>query len=515
MTTFNFGGYGDLAQSTVGVLSTTNFQGVARFISSVLWGGTYLDFNVNGGDVGMELVHSQEGSQAGRIVNGGVFHLINYSAGIGGTQIYNVLLGENAGIPGKTNEFIGCFAYNGCSFINAATNPNPEAVWNDYALSGYSLLNPNLPAIYGQYPNNSSLFEYTNVLAFNVTAPEGAAASNIVLYLNGVVVTNLTITGSSNSWFISYPFLAVNAFYTAVIKVTDADGQTIFTTNSFDTFNPSAYTFEAEDWDYTASGTSGLFIDNPQTNAYAGLSSTAGIDFTNSVLGQGNSSYRPQGLETENAGDVSRPAYVDSGDADYDIGFNNGGSGNWGNYTRHYPAGNYYIYMRAASPNGNPVTANSASLAQVTSGFGTLSQTTTNLGTFSVQNTGGWQTYSWVPLENTQGNMVQITNSGSAKTFRMTTQNGGYNVNFYALVPASIIANLVSLVASVQNGNVAVSFPTQVGFNYQIEYKNNLTDANWIPTGALIPGNNSAQTVNEPPGNGGFYRVEVQPNPTY
>jgi len=515
MTTFNFGGYGDLAQSTVGVLSTTNFQGVARFISSVLWGGTYLDFNVNGGDVGTELVHSQEGSQAGSIVNGGVFHLINYSAGIGGTQIYNVLLGENAGIPGKTNEFIGCFAYNGCSYINAATNPNPEAVWNDYALSGYSLLNPNLPAIYGQYPNNSSLFEYTNVLTFNVTAPEGTAASNIVLYLNGVVATNLTITRSSNSWFISYPFLAVDAFYTAIIKVTDDDGQTIFATNSFDTFNPSGYTFEAEDWDYTANGTSGLFIDNPQTDAYTGLGSTAGIDFTNSILGQGNSNYRPQGLETENAGDVPRPAYTDSGDADFDIGFNNGGGGNWGNYTRHYPAGSYYLYMRAASPNGNPITANSAVLSQVTGGFGTLSQTTTNLGTFSVPNTGGWQTYTWVPLENTQGNMVQITNSGSAKTFRVTTQNGGYNVNFYALVPASITANPVSLVASVQNDSVTVSFSTQVGFSYQIEYKNNLTDANWIPLGALIPGNDTAQEVNEPLANNGFYRVEVQPNPTY
>jgi autotransporter-associated beta strand protein len=515
MTTFNFGNYGDLAQSTVGVLSTTNFQGVARFISSVLWGGTYLDFNVGGGDVGMEMVHSDEGSQAGSVVHGGVFHLINYSAGIGGTQTYNVLLGGNAGLPGKTNEFIACFAYNGCSYINAATNPNPENVWNDYALSGYSLLNPNLPGVYGQYPNNSGLFEYTNVLAFGVAAPEGAAASNIVLYLNGVVVTNLAFSGSSNSWFVSYPFLAVNAFYSVVIKVTDTDGDTFFYTNSFDTFNPATYTFEAEDWDATVSGTSGIFIDNPQTNAYADLGSTGGIDLTNSILGQGNSSYRPQGLETEDAGDVPRPAYMGTGYVDYDVGFNSGGSGNWGNYTRHYPAGIYYIYMRAASPNGDAVTADSASLSQVVSGFGTSSQTTANSGTFSIPNTGGWQNYTWVPLENAQGSMVQITNSGSVKTLRITTVNGGYNANFYALVPVSISPNPASLAVALEHGGVVVSFPTQVGFSYQMEYKSTLTAANWAPVGTLVPGNNLVQAVNEPLGSSGFYRVEIQPNKSY
>ena len=75
MTTFNFGNDSDLAQATVAVLSTTNFQGTARFTSSVLWGGTYLDFVVNGGDVGFEMAHMDSHSFIGSIVNGGVFHL--------------------------------------------------------------------------------------------------------------------------------------------------------------------------------------------------------------------------------------------------------------------------------------------------------------------------------------------------------------------------------------------------------------------------------------------------------
>jgi hypothetical protein len=170
--------------------------------------------------------------------------------------------------------------------------------------------------------------------------------------------------------------------------------------------------------------------------------------------------------------------------------------------------------MRAASPNGNPITVNSAAMSQVIGGFGTSSQTTTNLGTFSIPNTGGWQNYTWVPLENSQGGLIQITNTASAKTFRVTTDNGGYNANFYALVPVSIASAPVSLAVSTTNNGVAISFPTQVGFNYQMEYNNNLVTVNWTPTGGLIPGNNGVKTIREPmAGGAGYYRVAVQPNP--
>jgi hypothetical protein len=88
-------------------------------------------------------------------------------------------------------------------------------------------------------------------------------------------------------------------------------------------------------------------------------------------------------------------------------------------------------------------------------------------------------------------------------------------VNFYALVPASISANPISPAVSAQYGGVMISFPTQMGFNYQAEYKNNLTDANWIPLGTLIPGNNAVQTVSEASGSDKFSRVEVLLNPAY
>ena len=112
MTTFNFGGYADQAQSTVAVLSTTNFQGTARFTSSVLWGGTCADFNVNGGDVGFDMVHMDSHSFIGSVVNGGAFHLVNNSAYISYSGASNfppwftsLTFGVGAGIAGKADEF--------------------------------------------------------------------------------------------------------------------------------------------------------------------------------------------------------------------------------------------------------------------------------------------------------------------------------------------------------------------------------------------------------------------------
>jgi len=511
MTTFNFGDYPDQAQSTVAVLSTTNFQGTARFFSSVLWGGTYLDFVVNGGDVGFDMAHMDTHSFIGSLCNGGAFHLINNSAyisynGISNFPPYNVTFSAGSGITGITNEFLGNFAYNGCSLINFSTNSSVNT-WNDYALSSYSVLNPNLPVIYGVSPGGSSLFQYTNALNFSAISPAGIATSNIIVTINGVNVTNLIFTGSATGWNVSYAGLTFNGFYTITITVKDNAGNIVSSGGSFDTFNPSTYTFEAEDFDYTSNGVSGLFIDDPQTDAYFNLGSVGGIDFSNSILGQGTATYRPQGLETEGGGDLVRPAYA-TGQIDYDVGFNNGGTGNWGNYTRTYPAGIYNIYMRAASPNGSPLTTDSASLSVVTSGRGTLNQAVTKLGTFSVPNSGGWQTYTWVPLKDVHGNYLQITNNGTIKTLRATTDNGGYNVNFYALVPAG---NIFDLTALVSGSSVQLLFPTQTGLTYQVQYKNNLTDSSWTVLSTSVTGNGLMQTISDPAsGSGRFYRVFVQ-----
>lgn len=304
------------------------------------------------------------------------------------------------------------------------------------------------PTIFDIYPNGTRQFQSSATLTFSIASSVGVAPSSIVVQLTATTLpgqaaieslssaNGLVVTGSANNCNVSAPLMS-NMVYTVVIQATDANENTTTTNIIFDTIAP-AYTFEAEDYDYN----SGNFINNPQTNKYAGLNATYGVDAQNSDFGAGNNAYRPSGLNTEVNGDVPRLPYS-TGLPDYDVGWNNGGSGNWGNYTRAFPAGIYNVYMRGANPNG--YTADSASMYLVTTGRGTSSQTTEILGTFSVPDTGSWQVYTWIPLLDTNENLASFT-GGSTETLRVSTDNGNYNANFYLLMPADtnrpVIGNL-------------------------------------------------------------------------
>ncbi|MGH7976931.1 MAG: hypothetical protein ACREC8_09745, partial [Limisphaerales bacterium] len=297
------------------------------------------------------------------------------------------------------------------------------------------------PAITSLYPNGAYQFQASNTLFF--TATSSADITNVSVTLTATtlqgqegfpqVLTSaegLTINGTATSENVS-AILTSNMLYTAAIQVTDANGDSTSTNFSFDTISP-AYTWEAEDWDYTSNGISGLFIDNPQTNAYAGLASTAGIDFNSDNSGQGSALYRPQGLETEDANDTPRLAYIGTTNVDYDVGYNNGG--NWANYTRHYRAGTYNLYLRGSDGNSSQ---NDAASLTVVSGTATLSGAGSGSDSYQFSVPGkGWTTYSWCPLIDTNsGQLAQITFDGSQSMLRVTIDGGNCNENLYMLVP--------------------------------------------------------------------------------
>jgi len=71
------------------------------------------------------------------------------------------------------------------------------------------------------------------------------------------------------------------------------------------------------------------------------------------------------------AGDVARLTHA--GYPDYDLG--NTAGGNWGNYTRTYPAGIYNIFVRVARGNGGGVT-DAGKVSVVTSDITQSGQTT-------------------------------------------------------------------------------------------------------------------------------------------
>jgi hyaluronate lyase len=362
--------------------------------------------------------------------------------------------------------------------------------------ASFSYSNAVLPVISGVYPNGATLLQSTNTLAFNLSSGAGISTSNIIVTLNGSIVTNLAFNGSSTNWNVTYPHLQPNKVYALVITATDASGNVTSTTESFDTFSAGCYTWEAEDFDYKG----GDFIDNPQIDAYSGLSADVNID-THQVNFGGVDLYRPDGMDTEVNGDAARLQYEGTGYSDYSIGYFSAGS--WANYTRHFPAGNYNVYARLASGGG----ATTCTLSQVVHGWGTTGQITNYLGVFSVANT-GWESYNYIPLEDNFGNLVTVALNGSTNTLQLgrpAAATSDCNANFLMLAPVFAAS------ASIIGANTAISFPTQSGFNYQVQYKSSLTDAAWIPLGNEIPGNDAAQTFNDSTATATrFYRVQIQ-----
>ncbi|HXB60272.1 MAG TPA: hypothetical protein VNU95_11930 [Candidatus Acidoferrales bacterium] len=334
------------------------------------------------------------------------------------------------------------------------------------------------PVIANVFPNGSYQFQSTNELTFLATSSAGIAnvavtlTPTTLLGVQGFAQTltsgsGLTVSGTANSQTVTAP-LTTNVLYTVKIVVTDINSTSTTNNETFDTIFP-AYTWEAVDWDYISNGVDGLFIDNPQVNQYAGRASTDGVDFHSTNPGSGNSNYRPQGLETEGAGDVPRLQYVGTTNINYDVGYNNGG--NWANFTRHYPSGQYNVFIRASDGNGPQ--ANAGDVAVVA---GTASFNVPGTNYFSVKST-GWQTYGWYPMINNTSNqpaVLTIPNDGTASTLRMTIDGGNCNENYLLLMPINTNAPVPG------EGFITNAFPNGA---YQFQQSNSFNCSVMSPNG--------------------------------
>jgi hypothetical protein len=360
------------------------------------------------------------------------------------------------------------------------------------------------PFVDGFQPDGSAIFQPSNSLSFVAHSQPGTATGNINLKLNGADVSSgLSFSGNANLRTVTYP-IKPNAFYTAIVTVTDVNG-VVKTTNSFATFSSTNYQFEAEDYDHDSGGFSDVL-----DNSYSNVGSVAGIDNVQADLGANPFNYRLSAApnyapSTTTSGDSARDQLVNAGRTDYNIGFF--GRGSWANYTRHYPAGTYNIIGRFAE--GNNATEDTMSV--LTSGYGTTTQTTNFLGTFPIA-AKGWSTWQWAPLTDAQGNAVKVTLDGSRTTLQLegTPINGHdeANVNFFMLVA---VTPSPKLTAAMSGGNIQISFPTQSGYSYQLQYKNNLTDPNWTSVGSPVSGDGTVKSVSDAATlSNRFYHVQIQ-----
>ena len=356
------------------------------------------------------------------------------------------------------------------------------------------------PLLSSVYPTGTHPFEYTNTFSFSVTAfGSGFPANGIGLNLDGNdVSSNLVITGSASAKNVVFPGLLPNAIHVAIIAVTNSLGHSILVTNRFDTFNEANYMVEGEDFDYGG----GQYISASDwfPDAYydfLGLyPAVTNIDFQHISLDGEVFLYRAVGIPQDNLGlhDWLRTSFY--GSQDFVLVFFAGTD--WANYTREYPTGSFYVYIRSSGD--GPF---SMYLDQVVSGAGTVNQVTKRLGHF-----GGFGrspvyiTYDWVPLTDNGLAAPAIVKLNGLTTLRLTT-NGNCNPNYFMFVPASGI----SLKATPSAGSNVLSFPSQTGVNYRVFYRTNLTTGNWnILTN--VPGNGGVKSVSVPStGTSRFYKV--------
>src|SRR6266404_3613694 len=302
------------------------------------------------------------------------------------------------------------------------------------------------------YPNGTNVFQVTNTLSFSASSANGINPSGLHLTLNGADVSGSLVVGAtSTSRTATYSGLETNKIYSGSVTVADSAGfASTAALTTFDTFSPANYTWESEDYDYGG----GLFLDNPQTNAYLNLPGITNVDYIDANVNAVNP-YRGDDMSTGTAGDGVRDAYNGTGFTDYTLGFFSSGSAV--NYTRHYPAGLYNIYVRGA--NGGGTAAGNFSI--LTNGWGTTTPSGTNLGTVTVPNTGGWGTYAWTPVRDTAGNLVKFNPTGTTNTVRLTSA-GDVNYNCFLLTLAN--TNLPILSGLYPDGTVQFQPTNKLAF---------------------------------------------------
>jgi hypothetical protein len=351
-----------------------------------------------------------------------------------------------------------------------------------------------LPQLSNVYPTGTHPFEYTNTFSFTVTAFGSSFPTNgIRLALDGNdVSSNLGITGSASTKNVVYPTLLPNAIHVAIIAVTNVLGHGIRVTNHFDTFSEANYMVEAEDFDYDGR----QYLDDAMPDSYYGFGATTNIDFQHITLTDESFNYRSDGIPEDYLAqhDWLRSNFVYWGGIDYVLTYFAGTD--WASYTRTYPAGSFYAYLRSSGD--GPF---SIYLDQVVSGAGTVNQVTRRLGRF-----GGlgkdYITFDWVPLTDEGLAAPAVVKLNGLTTLRLTT-SGNCNPNYFMLVPATGI----TLRATASAGNTVLSFPSQAGVNYRVFYRTNLTAGNWTLLSA-VPGNGAVKSVSEPAtGISRFYKV--------
>ncbi len=212
--------YDDLTNTTVGISSTSDFQGRAHFFNTSLFARPDWDFIIGGGDIGFDLIHMFDHSINGGWVGGGTLHLVNKSSWLAYDQsfpVYQIYFTAGAGTPGKISEVIGCSAGNGVQ-VNNVNPANVVKAWVNFPLltapliPTYELSQPQLLSSWDAAGKNLT-FSWPGDIGYfglyettNVTPPATwTATAKTPDYLNGQWKVTLPATNGLGFYRLKAP----------------------------------------------------------------------------------------------------------------------------------------------------------------------------------------------------------------------------------------------------------------------------------------------------------------------
>jgi hypothetical protein len=217
----------------------------------------------------------------------------------------------------------------------------------------------------------------------------------------------------------------------------------------------TAFFIEAEDFNYGGGKHKPEASQMPyRGGAYAGEGAVFNVDYNRGNEGA-SPLYRigedPQ-VPMDRTGDRNR------GLVDININFKIGwiGEGQWYNYTRIFPAGQYNVYAGLSHGDGAANTsALRGGLQRVTSSPAEPNQTTASLGTFLAPGTGGWGNNALVPLKDGAGNVVVLDLAGET-TLRWRPASGDFDFLLFVPPGAAPPPKFTSITRNAQTGAITV-----------------------------------------------------------
>ena len=290
------------------------------------------------------------------------------------------------------------------------------------------------PVIADVYPVASSNYINSNErLSFIVNDDQELKPSGVSVHLNGTKYTTangLKAIPNGKILEVSLGGLRNDANYHAILEAVDAEGQKDIRNLYFDTFNSNSFVIEVEDFNFDG----GEFIDSPivipefdeegdlnwEDNSYQATEGYVDIDYfdNNADLDPASHRYRPNdGVVTTPALDLLREKFVDAGGNEkgvVDFSIAEIEEGEWLNYTRTFPAGDYRVYLRQAQ---FTIASAISTLELVTSATDEEEQTTEIIGTFLGSDSG--VQYRNVALTNDSGDQLITLNLAGETTLRL------------------------------------------------------------------------------------------------